>query len=230
MSEKKKILIAEDDTNLGVLLCKFLKKEGYYTELYTDGEAANDAFNQNSFDLCLFDVMMPRLDGFSLLKKIRLRDRKTPILLITAKSLKIDKQEGYDLGADDFIVKPFDDEELLWKIKVFIKRAPEKIEKFGQPVCIGKYSFDFKNQALTLNGKSFKITWKECEVLNYLQEHRNNLIKREDILNELWGENDYFIGRSLDVFIAKLRRHLKEDSNISIDNVFGVGFIFNLKT
>jgi len=230
-SERIKILLAEDDSNFGVLLMKYLMKEGFDVELCKDGESALEIFLANSFDLCLVDVMMPKMDGFSLLKKIRTRDKKTPIILITAKSLKDDKQNGYGLGADDYIIKPFDEEELLWKIKVFVRRSPENKNARQTPIIsIGKYTFDFNNQSLTIEGKAKRITGKESDVLHYLYEHRNNVIKREEMLKELWGENDYFFGRSLDVFITKIRKHLKEDQHLSIDNVFGVGFIFNVPT
>lgn len=169
------------------------------------------------------------MDGFTLAKEIRLKNKNIPIIFITAKSLKEDKLIGYDLGADDYITKPFDEEELLWKIKAVIRRVPEnKNEVTQEIISIGKYKFDFNNQALTINNKSQRITEKESDILKYLSEHRNHIIKREDMLKELWGENDYFLGRSLDVFISKMRKYLKEDPNISIENVFGVGFIFNV--
>ncbi|MEI6900269.1 MAG: response regulator transcription factor, partial [Bacteroidota bacterium] len=150
-------------------------------------------------------------------------------IFITAKSLKEDKLIGYDLGGDDYITKPFDEEELLWKIKALIRRIPEsnKEEKSGI-ISLGQYMFDFNNQSLTIAGVTKRITEKECGILNYLSMYRNQVIKREDMLKEVWGENDYFLGRSLDVFITKIRKYLKEDPDISIENVFGVGFIFNL--
>jgi DNA-binding response OmpR family regulator len=172
--------------------------------------------------------MMPKMDGFSLAKEIRSKDNKIPLIFITAKSLKEDKLAGYDLGADDYITKPFDEEELLWKIKAVIRRIPEnKSESTQETVSIGKYTFDFVNQSISINGKTKRITEKESEILNYLSNNRNKVIKREEMLKELWGENDYFLGRSLDVFITKIRKYLKEDASLSIENVFGVGFIFN---
>jgi DNA-binding response OmpR family regulator len=169
------------------------------------------------------------MDGFTLAKEIRIKDKNIPVIFITAKSLKEDKLKGYDLGADDYITKPFDEEELLWKIKAVIRRIPEnKKENKTEIISIGKYTFDFNNQALTIKGKTKRITEKESDILNYLSAHRNNVIKREEMLKELWGENDYFLGRSLDVFLTKIRKYLKEDSQLSIENVFGVGFIFNV--
>ena len=226
---KPKILLAEDDLNLGVLLVDYLETEGFGVKLCKDGELALKTFHNNKFDLCLVDVMMPKMDGFSLAKEIRAKDNKMPLIFITAKSLKEDKLTGYDLGADDYITKPFDEEELLWKIKAIIRRIPEN-NKETKPdiISIGKYTFDFVNQSINIEGKTKRITEKESDILNYLSNHRNKVIKREEMLKELWGENDYFLGRSLDVFITKIRKYLKEDPSLTIENVFGVGFIFNV--
>lgn len=227
--QRCKILLAEDDLNLGMLLVDYLETEGYDVKLCKDGELALKAFQGNEFDLCLLDVMMPKMDGFSLAKAMRIKDKIIPIIFITARSLKEDKLKGYDLGADDYITKPFDEEELLWKIKAVIRRIPEnKNESKTEIASIGKYTFDSSNQSLTLNGKTKRITERESDILNYLSVHRNKVIKREEVLKELWGENDYFFGRSLDVFITKIRKYLKEDPDLSIENVFGVGFIFNV--
>jgi DNA-binding response OmpR family regulator len=226
--ERLKILLAEDDLNLGVLLVDYLDGEGFDVKLCKDGELALKAFHGNSFDLCLLDVMMPKIDGFSLAETIRLKDKKVPVIFITAKSLREDKLKGYGLGADDYITKPFDEEELLWKIKAVIRRIPENGRaKDNTVILIGKYTFEPNNQSLTLSGKTKRITEKESDILSYLWEHRNKVVKREEMLKELWGENDYFFGRSLDVFITKIRKYLKEDPTLSIENVFGVGFIFN---
>ena len=227
--ERLKILLAEDDLNLGVLLVDYLETEGFDVKLCKDGEMALRTFQSDQFDLCLLDVMMPKMDGFSLAKDIRLKDKNVPVLFITAKSLKEDKFKGYALGADDYITKPFDEEELLWKIKAVVRRIPEeKSESKTEIISVGKYLFNFTNQSLTLSGKTKRITEKESDILLYLSNRRNNLIKREEMLKDLWGENDYFLGRSLDVFITKIRKYLKEDPNVSIENVFGVGFIFNV--
>lgn len=226
---KFKILLAEDDVNLGALLVDYLEAEGFDVLLCKDGELALKAFQNDQFDLCLLDVMMPKMDGFSLAKGIRAQNKEIPVLFITAKTLKEDKLKGYNLGADDYITKPFDEEELLWKIKAVIRRIPENNgESKAMVVSIGKYAFDFRNQSLVIGGNTKRITEKECDILNYLFSHRNKVIKREDLLKELWGENDYFFGRSLDVFISKIRKYLKEDPQLSIENVFGVGFIFNV--
>jgi DNA-binding response OmpR family regulator len=227
--EQFNILLAEDDLNLGVLLVDYLETEGFAVKLCKDGELALKVFQNNSFDLCLLDVMMPKMDGFALAKAIRVKDKKIPILFISAKSLKEDKLKGYGLGADDYITKPFDEEELLWKIKAVIRRIPEqKEEQKVEVASVGKYTFDFNNQSLTISGKTKRITEKESDILNYLITHRNKVIRREELLKDIWGENDYFFGRSLDVFITKIRKYLKEDPGVSIENVFGVGFIFNV--
>jgi len=227
--ERLKILLAEDDPNLGILLVDYLETEGYDVKLCKDGEFALRTFQDNQFDLCLLDVMMPKMDGFSLAKAIRIKNKTVPIIFITAKSLKEDKLIGYGLGADDYITKPFDEEELLWKIKAVIRRSSDAFADSSYDVqTIGLYTFDFNNQALILNGKKKRITEKECYILRYLFDNRNKVIKREELLKSIWGENDYFTGRSLDVFITKIRKYLKEDPNLSIENVFGVGFVFNV--
>lgn len=227
--DKLKILLAEDDLNLGVLLIDYLEAEGFEVKLCKDGELALNAFQKYPFDLCLLDIMMPKLDGFSLARKIRLNDKDVPIIFISAKSMKEDKLKGYGLGADDYVTKPFDEEELLWKIKAVIRRLPgNKIEGKSEIISIGKYAFDYSNQSLNLDNKSKRITEKESDILKYLADHRNHLIKREEMLITLWGENDYFLGRSLDVFLTKIRKYLKEDPDINIENVFGVGFVFNV--
>lgn len=226
--EKLTILLAEDDLNLGVLLVDYLETEGFVVKLCKDGEMALKAYQNNQFDLCLFDVMLPRMDGFSLAKEIRIKDKKIPIIFITAKSLKDDKLKGYDLGADDYITKPFDEEELLWKIKAITRRSPpDNKTSHSEIIDIGKYSFDFDNQSLTIANKTRRITEKESEILKFLSANKNKVVKREDLLKNIWGENDYFLGRSLDVFITKIRKYLKEDPNLTIENIFGVGFILN---
>jgi DNA-binding response OmpR family regulator len=228
-NERFRILLAEDDLNLGLLLVDYLETEGFDVKLCKDGEQALKVFHGQQFGLCLLDVMMPKMDGFSLAKEIRLKNKEVPVIFITAKSLKEDKLKGYGLGADDYITKPFDEEELLWKIKAVIRRIAEnKPGSKSEVISIGKYTFDFDNQSITISGNTKRITEKESEILNYLSAHRNNIIKREDLLRELWGENDYFLGRSLDVFLTKIRKYLKEDPALSIENVFGVGFIFNV--
>lgn len=226
--QRLKILLAEDDHNLGVLLVDYLSSEGFDVVLCQDGETAVETFQRSDFDLCLLDVMMPKLDGFSVAKKIRAKDKIVPIIFITARSMKEDKLKGYDLGADDYITKPFDEDELLWKIKAVIRRVPTgKSEVKHEIVSLGSYLFDYNNLLLIMNGNSKRLTGREGDILKYLSDHRNVLIKREELLEDVWGENDYFLGRSLDVFITKIRKYLNEDPQLTIENVFGVGFVFN---
>ncbi len=226
MFNKPKILLAEDDLNLGVLLTDYLETEGFEVKLCTNGERALEVFQSASFDLCLLDVMMPKLDGFSVAKAVRKDNPEIPIVFITAKSLKEDKVNGFELGADDYIVKPFDEELLLYKIKALLRRSNTGQETGPAQFQIGQFTFDVENQALTINGDTKRITEKECDILRYFCQHPNKVIKREDLLKDLWGENDYFLGRSLDVFISKLRKYLSADPQLSIETVFGVGFVF----
>lgn len=229
MRNKFTILLAEDDHHLGLLLKDYLQAEGFIVHLFRDGEAALQDLENTLYDLCLLDVMMPKLDGFSLAKVIRSKDKKIPVIFITAKSMKDDKLKGYEIGADDYITKPFDEEELVWKIKAFLRRADAVPSvEIADDVAIGRYRFQFKNQLLLLSGESRRITEKESEILRYLYFHRNKVIKREEMLVALWGTNDYFLGRSLDVFITKIRKYLKDDTSLKIENVFGVGFVFNV--
>lgn len=229
-TKRPRILLAEDDLHLGFLIESFLESEGFEVKLCKDGELAIHAFQHYTFDLCLLDVMMPKIDGFTVAKTIRETNKSIPVIFITAKSLKEDKMKGYALQADDYITKPFDEEELLWKIKAIIRRTSsiEHNTPILNTIQIGSFIFDFQNQSLSLNNDVKRITEKECEVLKYLALQPNKVIKREVMLKDLWGENDYFMGRSLDVFITKIRKYLKEDPHVSIENVFGVGFILNV--
>ncbi len=224
------LLLAEDDQNLGVLLNDYLSSEGIQVTLCRDGEEALQTFHTNTFDLCLLDVMMPKMDGFSLAKEIRKKNTDIPIVFITAKSLKEDKLEGYNIGADDYILKPFDEEELLCKIKALTRRTTVPINDTSvKEISIGKYVLNTGLLLLSINDTNKRLTERECEILCYLIKHKNNIVKREDLLLAIWGENNYFYGRSLDVFITKIRKYLKEDSDLSIENVFGVGFVFHCK-
>lgn len=227
MTNSKNILLVEDDLNLGIVLNDFLKMEGFSVSLARDGEMGFESFSKSNFDICLLDCMMPKMDGFTLAKKIRRIDQDVPIIFLTAKSLKEDKLKGFDLGGDDYITKPFDEDELVRRINAVLKRvnATPKIKE--QVFTIGQFVYDHSNLTLTLKGEIFRITQKEGDVLYLLLQNKNNVIRREDILVNVWGENDYFMGRSLDVFITKLRKHLKLDTQIKIENVHGVGFILS---
>ena len=221
-----KLLLAEDDLNLGLLLQEYLQASHFRVTLCRNGKEASDRLRKDTFDLLLFDVMMPEKDGFTLAKEVRTKDKKTPIIFITAKSLKVDKLIGYQVGADDYITKPFDEDELVWKINALLRRTEHK--DLSGPIELGQYTFIPTNQELLFNEQVRRITERECEILSYLCQHKNHVVKREEFLTNIWGENDYFLGRSLDVFISKIRKYLKDDPKLSIENVFGVGFIFKV--
>lgn len=222
-----KILLVEDDPSLGMLMKDFLGMEGFDVVLAKDGVEGLSSYISTSFDLCLLDVMMPLMDGFTLAKKIRKKNEEVPIIFLTAKSLKEDKLNGFDLGGDDYITKPFDEDELVRRINAVLKRSYKAPEETDCQCKIGKFDFDHSNLELSLGGSVTRITKKEADVLILLCNSRNSLVKREEILVKVWGENDYFMGRSLDVFITKLRKHLKPDPTIKIENVHGVGFILS---
>lgn len=224
-----KILLAEDDLNFGILLVDYLEAEGFDVKLCRDGEIALKAFQNGNYEICLLDIMMPKMDGYALAKQMRSINNKIPILFLTAKSLKEDKVKGFDMGADDYITKPFEEEELLCRIKAIIRRVGDSAQKNETVlICLGRYVFDPKNQAIKIGAETKRITEKESEILFYLCNNKNRLVKREELLRAVWGVNDYFLGRSLDVFITKIRKYLKEDSQLKIENIHGVGFIFNV--
>jgi len=227
MNEKQlHILLAEDDLNLGFLLVEFLESNGLDVKLYRDGELALKAFRSGNFNFCIFDVMLPGLDGFNLAKSVKLIRKEVPVIFLTARSMKNDKLKGYSLGADDYITKPFDEDELLWRIRAVLNRMTTD-EGFAARNLfkIGKYEFDYTNQALKLGDELRRLTSREAEILHLLCASKNNIIKREQILTTVWGENDYFAGRSLDVFISKLRKYFADDPAIKIENVPKVGFL-----
>ncbi len=221
------ILLAEDDLNLGFLLVEFLESRGMQVKLYRDGEVAFNGFQNGDFNFCIFDVMLPKLDGFSLAKKVKAVDPKIPIVFLTARAMKEDKMKGYNIGADDYITKPFDEDELLCRIMAISNRLDLSETSRGILVQIGDYEFDFENLALVFKGNIKRLTTREAEILRMLCMSKNNVVRREQILISLWGENDYFAGRSLDVFISKLRKYFSEDSKIKIENIPKVGFILN---
>lgn len=229
MDSKVKILLAEDDLNFGILLVDYLESEGFEVKLCRDGEIALKAFQNAVYEICLLDIMLPKMDGYTLAKQIRNTNKKTPIIFLTAKSLKEDKVKGFDIGADDYITKPFEEEELLCRIKAIIRRVGDSGTKNETSIiALGKYNFDHKNQALKIGAETKRITEKESEILFYLCNNKNRLVKREELLIAVWGVNDYFLGRSLDVFITKIRKYLKDDDQLNVENIHGVGFIFNV--
>ncbi len=224
MSRKLNILLAEDDENLGFLLQSFLKSKGYNVELVRNGKAAFELFNDEGFDFCIFDVMMPEMDGFTLAKEIREIDKKTPILFLTAKAMKEDKLEGFSLGADDYMTKPFSMEELLARIEAIIRRSDIDLDEEDETFMVGKIKYDSQTRLLYTQGEPKKLTTKENQLLRLLVKNQNDILDRQAALRAIWGDDNYFNGRSMDVYIAKLRKLLKEDENIEIMNVHGKGF------
>jgi DNA-binding response OmpR family regulator len=226
MSHKKNILLVEDDTNLAFLLTEFLEENGFNVNCCHDGETGMKTWQSGSFDFCIFDVMLPRMDGFSLSRKVRERDKNVPVILLTAKSLKEDKIHGFNLGIDDYITKPFDEEELLCRINAILSRTGNNSGVRSESIYyIGIYVFDKTNQSLIYRDEKKRLTKKECEVLEMLCQSKNKITRRDDILIKIWGDNNYFAGRSLDVFITKLRKYLKNDPAVKIDGIPTVGYI-----
>ena len=226
----KKILIVEDDLNLGFLLVDFLQDENFDVKLCRDGLSGLEAAQKGCFDLCIFDVMMPKLDGFNLAKTLRSKGNHTPFIFLTAKSMKDDKIKGYNIGAEDYIGKPFELEELLCKINVIIRRSKQTVTPaLNTPTFkIGDYIFKYELQELIYKNEIHRLTEKENEVLRLLCMNKNQILKREEAVQKIYGKQDYFLGRSFDVFISKIRKRLKNDSRIKIENVFKVGFILNV--
>jgi DNA-binding response OmpR family regulator len=226
---KISILLAEDDINLGFVIADQLRSEGYQVSLATDGVEALKRFNEQAYHLCVFDVMMPKKDGFTLAKDIRKINSDIPILFLTAKSMTEDKIEGFNAGGDDYLTKPFSVEELNLRIKSLLKRVNIRTEIPEEKVFnVANFVFDTENLTLTLDGKVQSLTKKEAQILKLLFKFKNQVLPREVILNTVWGQDDYFVGRSLDVFITKLRKYLKADESIVILNIHGVGFKLEL--
>ncbi len=223
------ILYVEDDEVLGFVTKDNLELNGMRVSHAKTGSEAINFFRNDQFDLCLIDVMLPEMDGFAVAEEIRSRHSEIPIIFLTAKSLKEDRIKGLKLGADDYITKPFSIEELLLKIQVFLKRKYIAGEQESKHLRIGKYELDTDNLQLKLGNNSSQMTKKEAELLKLLIQNKNKIIERSTILERVWGENDYFMGRSMDVFISRLRKYLKEDIDISIENIHGVGFRLNEK-
>jgi len=227
---KISILLAEDDINLGFVISDQLRAEGYHVSLTTDGVDALKRFNEQSYHLCIFDVMMPKKDGFTLARDIRKVNADIPILFLTAKSMTEDKIEGFNAGGDDYLTKPFSVEELNLRIKSLLKRVNIRTDVPEEKVFgIGVFIFDAENLTLSLNNNVQSLTKKEAQILKLLYKFKDQVLPREVILNTVWGQDDYFVGRSLDVFITKLRKYLKDDEKIQILNVHGVGFKLEIK-
>ncbi len=230
MLNDKHILLVEDDLNLGLLLMDFLETEGLRITWKRDALSGLQQAQRQRFDLGILDVMMPGMDGFSLAKNLRSQFPKLPFLFLTARMLKEDKLKGYALGAEDYLTKPFDENELLCKIKVILRRnTHQPTEPEPARVQLGRYHFDVGRQELRNGEQAVRLTEKENEVLHLLCQYQNRILRREEAVEKIYGKYDYFLGRSFDVFISRLRKMLKDDPRISIDNVFRVGFILNVR-
>jgi len=225
MINKLRILLAEDDENLGILLKEYLKAKDFETDLLPDGDKAFKSFQRNLYDLCILDVMMPIKDGFTLAKEIRETNKEIPIIFLTAKSLKDDVLHGFKLGGDDYITKPFSMEELLFRIEAILRRTKADTKLSGQTVYkLGKYTFDIQKQSLYSDDNSYKLTTKESELLKLLCDNINDILERNYALKTIWVDDSYFNARSMDVYITKLRKYLKDEPAIEILNVHGKGF------
>jgi DNA-binding response OmpR family regulator len=224
MDEKLRILLCEDDENLGMLLREYLQAKGYSAELCPDGEVGFKTFLKSKFDLCVLDVMMPKKDGFTLAQEIRSANAEIPIIFLTAKTLKEDILEGFKIGADDYITKPFSMEELTFRIEAILRRVRGKRNKESSSYKLGRFIFDTQKQTLTIDSQVTKLTTKESELLSLLCAHSNEILQRDFALKTIWIDDNYFNARSMDVYITKLRKHLKADESIEIINIHGKGY------
>jgi two-component system OmpR family response regulator len=224
MEESLKVLLCEDDENLGMLLREYLQAKGYSTVLCPDGEAGFREFMKTKFDICVLDVMMPKKDGFTLSQEIRQANSDIPVIFLTAKTLKDDVLEGFKMGADDYITKPFSMEELVLRMEAILRRVRGKKTKESTMYKIGNFTFDTQKQLLTIGEKQTKLTTKENELLSLLCSHANEILQRDFALKTIWIDDNYFNARSMDVYITKLRKHLKADPQIEIINIHGKGY------
>jgi len=226
METKAKLLLAEDDENLGPLLKEYLIAKGYDTDLYSNGEIAYDGFKKYQYNLCLLDIMMPKKDGISLARDIRLINQEIPVIFLTAKNLREDVIEGFKTGADDYITKPFSMEELILRIEAILRRTSQEGSSVEQAVYkLGRYTFDTRKQLLMdSEGDTVKLTTKESELLKLLCNNANKVLERNFTLKTIWLDDNYFNARSMDVYITKLRKHLKDEPSVEIINVHGKGY------
>ena len=216
-----RVLLAEDDENLGLLLKEYLKTKSFTVDLFEDGQKAFDGFSKDRYDLCILDVMMPVKDGFTLAQEIRTVSKEVPIIFLTARSMKDDVLEGFKIGADDYITKPFNMDELLFRIEAILRRVKKDDKPF---YTLGKYTFDPQKQVLQWDESAYKLTTKEAELLKLLCDNANQILERNYALKTIWEDDNYFNARSMDVYITKLRKYLKDDPSVEILNVHGKGF------
>lgn len=224
MDERQRILLCEDDESLGMLLRDYLEAKNYDADLCLDGEAGYRAFCKNQYDMCVLDVMMPRKDGFQLAQEIRMQNTEIPIIFLTAKNLKEDVFEGFRIGADDYITKPFSMDELVFRMEAILRRVRGQRTKEQTAYRLGSFIFDTQRQLLIRGEQKTKLTTKECELLSLLCKHVNDVLQRELALKTIWIDDNYFNARSMDVYITKLRKHLKDDPEVEINNVHGKGY------
>lgn len=224
MGEKLNILLCEDDENLGMLLREYLNAKGYSTDLCPDGDAGYKAFVKNRYDMCVLDVMMPKMDGFTLAQEIRQANAEVPIVFLTAKTLKEDVLAGFKIGADDYLTKPFSMEELTLRIDAILRRTHGKKPKESNIYQVGRFTFDTQKQLLTIDGEQIKLTTKESELLALLCAHSGEILQRDFALKTIWTDDNYFNARSMDVYVTKLRKHLKADPSLEIKNIHGKGY------
>lgn len=224
METKQRILLCEDEESLGMLLREYLQAKGYDAELYLDGEAGFKAFARSHYDMCVLDVMMPKKDGFTLAQEIREMNVDVPIIFLTARNLKEDIFEGFKIGADDYLTKPFSMDELVFRMEAVLRRVKGVKTQPITQYTLGKYTFDTQRQILSHDDEEVKLTTKESELLHLLCMHANDVLLRELALKTIWIDDNYFNARSMDVYITKLRKHLRADSTIEINNVHGKGY------
>ncbi|WP_347840064.1 response regulator transcription factor [uncultured Draconibacterium sp.] len=226
-----KILLVEDDEALSFIVKDNLTENNYDVKVASDGEMALSLFKENQFDLIVLDVMLPKIDGFQVAETIRKTNEQTPIIFLTARSMTEDKITGLTIGGDDYIPKPFSMEELLLKIKIFLKRSQSHPvnDTSAAVIKIGNFDFHFDDLSLTLNGETRSLTLKEAELIRFFAKNANKVLSRNEILEKVWGSDDYFLGRSLDVFISRLRKYFKADPSVKITNLHGIGFRFSVK-
>ena len=224
MDEQMHILLCEDDENLGMLLREYLQAKGFDTELCQDGDAGFRSFMKGKFDICVLDVMMPKKDGFTLAKEIRQINAEIPIIFLTAKTLKADILNGFKIGGDDYITKPFSMEELVFRIEAILRRVHGKKNTEQTTYQIGKFTFDTQKQTLKIGEDMTKLTTTECDLLKLLCEHANEILQRDFALKTIWVDDNYFNARSMDVYITKLRKHLRPDPDVEIINIHGKGY------
>lgn len=229
MSAKATILFAEDDQHLSLLVKEALEEEGYKVIHCADGQTAIDNFDKTKIDICLLDIMMPLKDGFMVAKKIRQISDRVPILFLSTKAQEADRLKGYDTGADDYLTKPFSMPELLKKLDVFLRRTKKESNAIPEVYELNQIRLYPADMKIETSEGVLSITQKEVEILQYLVEHRNKVVKRDELLLNVWGKNDYFLGRSMDVFMSKIRKYLKADETVQLETIHGIGFRLNVQ-